>query len=118
MPFAAKTAGILLPFEDILYSDPYAELTRDITSAFYAGYSVIRGARCEHVALAAPGISGEIWIDAKTDLPCLIAGALLNVQGLPVSRWNSMIGNSNRSSRTHFSPSPNPKVPNRWTSAP
>jgi hypothetical protein len=25
VPFAAKTAGILLPFEDVLYSDPYAE---------------------------------------------------------------------------------------------
>jgi hypothetical protein len=83
VPFAAKTAGILLPFEDVLYSDPYAELTRDITSAFYAGYSVIRGTRCEHVALAAPGITGEIWIDAKTDLPCQIAGILPDVQGAP-----------------------------------
>jgi len=83
IPFAAKTAGILLPFEDVLYSDPYAVLTQDMTSAFYAGYSVLRGARCEHVALAAPGIAGQLWIDAKTDLPCLIAGALLDVQGAP-----------------------------------
>jgi hypothetical protein len=83
LPFAAKTAGILLPFEDVLYRDPYAVLTRDATSAFYAGFSVIRGARCEHVALAAPGIDGQLWIDAKTDLPCLIAGTLTNVQGAP-----------------------------------
>jgi hypothetical protein len=83
IPFAAKTAGILLPFEDVLYSDPYAVLTKDATSVFYAGYSVIRGARCEHVALAAPGIEGQIWIDAKTDLPCLIAGTLTQVQGAP-----------------------------------
>jgi hypothetical protein len=83
LPFAAKTAGLLLPFEDVLYSDPYAVLTQDMTSAFYAGYSVIRGARCEHVALAAPGIEGQLWIDAKTDLPCLIAGTLLDVQGAP-----------------------------------
>jgi len=83
VPFAAKTAGILLPFADVLYSDPYAVLTQDLTSAFYAGYSVIRGARCEHVALAAPGIEGQIWIDAKTDLPCLIAGTLTQVQGAP-----------------------------------
>jgi hypothetical protein len=67
----------------VLYSDPYAVLTQDATSAFYAGYSVIRGARCEHVALAAPGIEGQLWIDAKTDLPCLIAGTLLDVQGAP-----------------------------------
>ena len=83
VPFAAKTAGILLPFEDVLSSDPYAALTKDATSAFYAGFSVIRGARCEHVALAAPGVAGEIWIDAKTDLPCRIAGVLPNVQGAP-----------------------------------
>ncbi|MCC8992091.1 MAG: DUF2092 domain-containing protein [Candidatus Contendobacter sp.] len=82
-PFAAKTAGILLPFEDMLYSDPYTALTQNMTSIFYAGYSVIRGARCEHVALAAPGIEGQIWIDAKTDLPCLIAGILRDVQGAP-----------------------------------
>ena len=83
VPFAAKTAGILLPFEDVLYSDPYAILTQDATRAFYAGFSVIRGARCEHVALAAPGIDGQLWIDAKTDLPCLIAGTLTHVQGAP-----------------------------------
>lgn len=83
IPFAAKTAGILLPFEDVLYSDPYAALTKDATSAFYAGYSVIRGVRCEHVALAAPGIEGQLWINAKTDLPCLIAGTLSNVPGAP-----------------------------------
>lgn len=83
VPFAAKTAGILLPFADVLSSDPYAALTKDATSAFYAGFSVIRGARCEHVALAAPDIEGQLWIDAKTDLPCLIAGTLPNVQGAP-----------------------------------
>jgi hypothetical protein len=83
VPFAAKTAGILLPFADVLYSDPYAVLTKDATSAFYAGFSVMRGARCEHVALATPEIEGQIWIDAKTDLPCMIAGTLRNVQGAP-----------------------------------
>lgn len=83
IPFAAKTAGILLPFEDVLYSDPYAALTKDTTNAFYAGYSVIRGVRCEHVALAAPGIEGQLWINAKTDLPCLIAGTLSNAPGAP-----------------------------------
>jgi hypothetical protein len=83
VPFAAEKAGILLPFADVLYSDAYAVLTKDLTSAFYAGYSVIRGNRCEHVALAAPGIAGQIWIDAKTSLPCRISGILLAVQGAP-----------------------------------
>ena len=83
VPFAAKTAGLLLPFADALYRDSYAVLTQKATSAFYAGFSVMRGARCEHVALATPDIDGQIWIDAKTDLPCLIAGTLRKVQGAP-----------------------------------
>ena len=83
LPFAAKQAGVLLPFEDVLYSDPYATLTKDLSSAFYAGFSVIRGARCEHLAFAAPGVEWQIWIDPKTELPCLMTGALLDVQGVP-----------------------------------
>ncbi|MCC8999621.1 MAG: DUF2092 domain-containing protein [Candidatus Contendobacter sp.] len=83
LPFAAKKAGILLPFEDVLYSDPYATLTQNLSSAFYAGFSVIRGVRCEHLAFAAPGVEWQIWIDPKTELPCLLMGALLEVQGAP-----------------------------------
>ena len=83
VPFAAKTADVLLPFADVLYSDSHAVLTKDVTRAFYAGYSIIRGARCEHVALATPDIAGQVWIDAKTHLPCLIAGVLSNVPGAP-----------------------------------
>ncbi len=83
VPFAAKQAGILLPFADLLYSDAAAVLTKDATSAFYAGYSVLRGQRCEHVVIATPTVAGQVWIDAKTDLPCQIAGTLLDVKGQP-----------------------------------
>jgi len=83
LPFAAQKAGILLPFADVLYSDPYAVLTRGITSAFYAGYSTIGGARCAHLALSAPGIDWQIWINTETSLPCLLTGAMRDVQGAP-----------------------------------
>jgi hypothetical protein len=83
LPFAAKKAGILLPFADVLYSDPYGVLTKDLTSAFYAGFSTIQGERCEHLAFASPGIQWQIWINAKTSLPCLLMGEMLDVQGAP-----------------------------------
>jgi len=83
LPFAAEKAGILLPFADVLYSDPYAVLTKDLTSAFYAGFSTIQGARCEHLAFAAPGIQWQIWINAKTSLPCLLMGTILDVSDAP-----------------------------------
>lgn len=82
LPFAAN-AGVLLPYADFLFKDPYAVLTKDITSAFYAGSSHIGGARCEHLAVAAPGVEWQIWIDAKTHLPRLMTGALLTVKGTP-----------------------------------
>jgi hypothetical protein len=91
LPFAAKQAGILLPFDDVLYSDPYAVMTKDLTSAFYAGFSTIQGERCEHLAFASPGIQWQIWIAAKTALPCLLMGELLDVQGAPrfaVEYWD------------------------------
>lgn len=83
LPFAAKKAGIVLPFADVLYSDPYAVLTRGISSAYYAGHSMINGAKCEHLAFSAPGIEYQLWIDAKTSLPCLLMGTMLDVQGAP-----------------------------------
>jgi hypothetical protein len=83
LPFAAKKAGILLPFDDVLYSDPYAVLTKDLTSAFYAGSSTIGGERCEHLAFASPGIQWQVWINEKTSLPCLLMGEMRDVQGAP-----------------------------------
>jgi hypothetical protein len=83
LPFAAKHAGLILPFADVLYADPYAVMTRDLTSAFYAGSSRINGAECEHLAFAAPGIEWQLWVDAETSLPCLLTGALLDVRGAP-----------------------------------
>lgn len=82
LPFAAK-AGILLPFEDVLFSDPYGILTKGITSAFYAGTSAIGGAHCDHVAVAAPGIEWQMWIDTETKLPRLMMGSITEVQGAP-----------------------------------
>jgi hypothetical protein len=83
LPFAVEKAGILLPFDDVLYSDPYAVMTKDLTSAFYAGFSTIQGERCEHLAFASPGIQWQIWINDKTALPCLLMGEMLDVQGAP-----------------------------------
>jgi len=91
--FAAKKAGIILPFADLLFSDPYAAMTKGLTSAFYAGTSQIGGVECEHLAFAAPGIEWQIWINPETSLPRLLMGAMLDVQGAPrfmveLSNWN------------------------------
>jgi len=83
MPFALENAGILLPFADVLYSDPYVTLIRRITRARYAGVSTIAGKLCDHAAFAGPGGEWEIWVDARTALPCRLTGTLPEIQGSP-----------------------------------
>jgi hypothetical protein len=83
LPYALEHAGILLPFADLLYSDPYAAMTKGITRARYGGVATIAGQRCDHASFAGPGAEWGIWIDARTALPCRLTGTLLDLQGSP-----------------------------------
>ena len=78
VPFAAKTAGILLPFEDVLYSDPYAELT-GISPAPSTPVTPSFAAPAVSMWLAAPGITGKSGSTPRPTLPCQIAGILLDI---------------------------------------
>ncbi|HPS21021.1 MAG TPA: DUF2092 domain-containing protein [Candidatus Omnitrophota bacterium] len=60
------------PFADILVSDPYAVLTKDVKKAVFVGYSDIDGIRTEHLAFVCEGVEWQIWIGAEDHLPRLI----------------------------------------------
>jgi hypothetical protein len=64
-------ADTLAPFVDLLVSDPYARLTKDLSSAFVVGQSTIAGVKTDHLAFTAPGIDWELWIGAQDKLPRL-----------------------------------------------
>jgi hypothetical protein len=87
--------GIQLPAADMLNSDPYAELTKGLTSAFVVGKSTVDGVACEHVACMSPGVNWEVWIDAgKSALPQRMAVTYANVRNFPrrlveFSNWNT-----------------------------
>jgi hypothetical protein len=83
IPFALQNAGMLLPFADVLDGDAYATLIRSLTRARYGGTSTIAGNRCHHAAFAGPGAQWEMWIDARTSLPCRVSGSLRDMQGSP-----------------------------------
>jgi hypothetical protein len=68
--FPASTA--LASFADLIVSDPYASLTKDLTNALVVGQSTIGGVLTDHLAFTARGIDWEIWIGACDKLPRLM----------------------------------------------
>jgi hypothetical protein len=84
LTFVRDKAGIQFPSADVMYSDPYAVLTKDLTSAFVVGPATVDGAPCEHLAFMAPGVHWEIWIETgQRPLPRRLALTYTTVQNFP-----------------------------------
>ncbi len=86
--------GIYFPSADVMFSDPYAMMTKDLTSAFVVGPATVDGLPCEHLAFMGPGVNWEIWINTgKSALPRRLAVTYKEVQNFPrflveFSDWN------------------------------
>ena len=65
-----KNYGFSPPLSDLLYSDPYAVLSKDILVGLYLGKSEIREIPCHHLAFVGKNADWQIWIeDGKTWVP-------------------------------------------------
>ena len=63
-------AAIYFPFEDIVASDPFAELSKQMKSAFYVGRSIaVGGVATDMVAVAGDDVAAEVWIGVDDHLP-------------------------------------------------
>jgi hypothetical protein len=60
--FVMTKAEINFPSADIMYSDPYAVMTKNLTDATVVGDSMVDGVEVEHFAYRDPAIDWEIWI--------------------------------------------------------
>jgi hypothetical protein len=66
-------AAIYFPFEDIIASDPFAELSKQMKSAFYVGRSIaVGGVPTDMVAVAGEDVAAEVWIGVDDHLPRLV----------------------------------------------
>jgi hypothetical protein len=66
-------AAIYFPFQDIIASDPFAELSKTMKSAFYVGRSIaVGGVATDMVAVAGDDVAAEVWIGADDHLPRLV----------------------------------------------
>lgn len=94
LDFMARTYGISSPIADVLYSDPYAVLTENITSGTYVGESVVRGVPTHHLAFTQENIDWQIWIeDGANPVPRKAVITYKNVISSPqfsvwLSDWN------------------------------
>jgi hypothetical protein len=64
LPFVEKETGIHFASSYVLFSDPYAVLTKGLTSAVVVGSDTVQGEPCYHLAFRAPGVNWEIWIES------------------------------------------------------
>ena len=94
LPVIEKETGIHFASAYILFSDPYAVLTKDLTSAVVVGTDTVEGAPCEHLAFRAPGVNWEIWIESgPRALPRRLVITYTDVLNFPrflveFSHWN------------------------------
>jgi hypothetical protein len=70
MKEAYDKAAIYFPFSEVLVSDPYANLSEGLTSAFVVGQShVVGDTVTDMVAIANERVQAEIWIGVDDGLP-------------------------------------------------
>lgn len=67
---AYDASGTYFPFTDVIVSDPYADIAKNLTLAFYVGQSkVIGGVTTDIVAYESEGVFVQVWIGAEDRLP-------------------------------------------------
>jgi hypothetical protein len=94
LPFVEKETGIHFASANVLFSDPFAVLTKGLTSAVVVGSDTVQGDPCYHLAFRAPGVNWEIWIESgERALPRRLVITYTDVTNFPrflieFSHWN------------------------------
>lgn len=84
LPFIVEKAGIEFPAADLMVSNPYAEMTRDLTHAIVVGPARVNGIATEHFAFMGPASNWEVWIDAgQSALPRRVAVTYKTIPNFP-----------------------------------
>jgi hypothetical protein len=70
LDFARASLGLIVPVSDLVYSNAFALLMQDVTSAIVVGKAVIGGVKCDHLAFSRPGVDFQVWVaDGGQPLP-------------------------------------------------
>jgi hypothetical protein len=73
MEVAYHNAAIYFPFDDVIVSDPYKDISDDLRVAFYIGQSnVVGGTTTDMIAYDSGGVFVEMWVGAEDKLPRML----------------------------------------------
>src|SRR4029453_13965536 len=74
-----RSAGTYFPFTDLIVADPYKDMAKGLTLAYYVGQSkVVEGMTMDMVAYADNGVFVQLWIGAEDKLPHRVRAVFLN----------------------------------------
>ncbi len=86
--------NVNMPLAELLYSDIYEGLTKNVQFGFYFGMSEVDGVPCHHLLFVQDSIDWQVWIeDSETPLLRKLAIAYKEREGTPrytatLSDWN------------------------------
>ena len=84
IPLVRERTGLYFPCADVLYSDVYGALTKELTHAYWVDRSTVDGVVCDHLAFAGPGIEWQVWLGPEKDpLPRRLAVTYLSMERQP-----------------------------------
>ena len=84
VPFVLDKSEIYFPFADVLNSDVYGSLTKDLKQAYWVQKSTVDGVSCNHLAFAGPDVEWQIWVGPENDpLPRRLIVTYISVEKQP-----------------------------------
>ncbi len=86
--------NINMPLAELLYSDIYEGLTKNVQAGFYFGISEIEDVPCHHLVFVQESIDWQVWIeDSETPLLRKVAISYKEQEGVP--RYNAILSDWN-----------------------
>ena len=92
--YMAEEYGIQIPLGHLLHSDPYALLSKGLTSGAYVGTAKVRGVLTHHLAFQTENVDWQMWVEAGwAPVPRKIVVTYKNDPGTPqfmayLGEWN------------------------------
>ena len=86
--------NVNMPLAELLYSDIYEGLTKNVEFGYYFGMSEVDGVPCHHLVFVQDSIDWQVWIeDSETPVLRKVAIAYKQREGVPrytaiLSDWN------------------------------
>ena len=92
--YVRDSLGLIIPISDLVYSNAFPLLMKDVTYAAVVRKAFINGVKCDHLTFSRPGVDFQVWVaDSGKPLPMKYVitdtgtPALLSISTV-MSNWN------------------------------